>query len=132
MRRRALSKLGIVIDIVSFHKCAETPILFSADALEAVPIEGNNKWVLSLNALDISKVNQQPPTLEPKTSKRFSGVGTNDLEDRRFSTDKPAKSTAPNSIAEQIRLMSNSIPSKDLHEISNGKKDEDDSAEMGD
>jgi hypothetical protein len=41
-------------------------------------------------------------------------TGTDDLRDRRF--DGKIPSTAPNSVIDQIKQMSNSIPSNDLKE----------------
>jgi hypothetical protein len=133
--RKAMPKLGTIVNLISYHECSEDPIPFDFSNLpdlgEFVPIEGKQKFVQSLNKLEPSSI----PTFKPKraeTHRGFGGIGTDDLHDRRF--DQPsttAKSTAPSSIAEQIRLMQNSIPANEVRDIQEGNKD-DDSVEMGD
>ncbi len=136
--RKALPKLGIIVNLVQYHQCLEFPeaVDFILSQATAPKVEGMDKMVLSLNQLEPSKLSRtELPSFDRKeteTRKGFGTVGTDDLRDRRFDQDKPAKSTAPNSIAEQIKLMSNSIPAHEVNEIEKGQPKEDESSEMGD
>lgn len=134
MSRKALPKLGVIIELVNYHECAKEPVPFDINALAPKPIEGKNSFSQALNTLDISKPSAPAPSRpEGERARGFVGVGTDNLRDRRFGNEEGAKSTAPNSISEQIRLMSNSIPAKELREVPEGlRKDDMDSVEMGD
>ena len=101
------------------------------------PTEDKQKFVQQLNGLDSSKPLDIGKAIskghEENAKPRFAGVGTDDLKDRRFGNEEGAKSSAPSSIADQIRQMSNSIPSRELSDIPEGlRKDDNDSVEMGD
>jgi len=113
--RKALPKLGIIVELVSYHECAEEPIPFYIDpsnALEAVPIKGKDKFVKSLNALAQPLViNQEGST--SRSLRPSSMTGTDDLRDRRFDHAQ-VPSSAPSSVLDQIKSMSNSIPLNDL------------------
>jgi hypothetical protein len=133
--RKAMPKFGIIIDIVAYHECAEEPIPFDLNSTtKYVPVEEKDKWVQSLNALEPSR-NQafKAPQKEEQVGERkgFGSVGTDDLRDRRFDTTKPLQSTAPQTIAEQIRLMSNSIPANEVKDIEQGTEEKSESSEMG-
>jgi hypothetical protein len=139
--RKALPKLGVIVNLVQYHEClpvVEGDIKFNFDAKPAPSVEGMNKCVQSLNALEPAKSgiplfdnpNKEIPAMMNR--KPFGGVGTDDLRDRRFDHEKDiVSSTAPSSIADQIRQMQNSIPANDLKGIEEGKSEGTDS-EMGD
>ena len=132
LARKAMPKLGIIVDLVNYHECVSELVPFDINALVPKAIEGKQKFVLSLNTLDASKPFQSH-SKETERPRGFQGVGTDDLCDRRFGTEEGAKSSAPNSIVDQIRQMSNSIPAHEASEIPEGlRKDDTDSAEMGD
>lgn len=123
--RKALPKLGTVIDLVEYHKCPD-PLPKTFDFIEALTpkVSGHDKFIQSLNKVELSKpiASIQKPQ---ESQKPFTGVGTDDLRDRRF--DVESNTTAPSSIADQIKAMSNSIPSHSLKEIEEGTN-----SEMGD
>jgi len=102
LSRKALPKLGIIVDVVSYHECSEVPIPFSIEDApgEFIPIEGKDKFVKSLNELS------------PR--KRMPMTGTDNLRDRRFDQEKEVKSSAPSGVLSQIRQLSNSIPAHDI------------------
>jgi hypothetical protein len=136
--RKALPKLGIIVDLVQYHKCPDTistELKFDFDAPVASAVEGFNKCVLSLNQLEPLRV-LTPVSKDinkgTENRKGFGMVGTNDLRDRRFDAEKPATTSAPGSIADQIRSMSNSIPAHEVDEIERGGPKENESSEMGD
>jgi|GEM_PF-1258206 len=134
--RKALPKLGLIVNLVSYHECSAEPLAIDfsnlPEAGEFVPIEGKQKFVQSLNALEPSRTMKAVSSDKGMAvGRRFSGVGTDDLRDRRFDQDSKVKSTAPASIAEQISLMSNSIPANEVRDIQEGTT-ESDSVEMGD
>ena len=127
--RKALPNLGIIVDLVSYHECSEEPIPFEIDPkhiIEAVSIEGKDKFVSSLN--DLIKpshfLKQDLGNSEGKSLRPSSMTGTDDLRDRRFDQDTKPKSTAPGSVLDQINSMKNTIPEHDL-------KDEATDSEMG-
>jgi hypothetical protein len=133
LTRKALPKLGVIVDIVDYHECAEEPIPFDTSKIEKfVPVEGKDKFVQSLNRLEPPRAGRTDnPPFVARAENRPSMQGTDDLRDRRF--DPETKSTAPSSVADQIRMMSNSIPAREASEIPEGlRKDETDSVEMGD
>lgn len=148
--RKALPQIGIVVDLVNFHECTESPVPFDPQcpSPNAVPIAGKDAFLQSLNSVKYSKpaAVQMPEKTDAQSllplrqdphkqfaREAFKGVGTDDLRDRRFDNEKDLKSTAPDSVADQIRLMANSIPSNELDGIPRGlQKDETDSVEMGD
>lgn len=117
--RKALQKLGTIIDLVEPHKCLETPIDPATIMKEAPLSSGDqNKFVESLNELN-------PPTShgiaqgvsEGKSLRPSSMTGTGDLRDRRFDQSK-IPSTAPSSVLDQIKQMGNSIPVHDIRDDS--------------
>jgi len=133
LTRKALPKLGVIVDIVDYHECTEELIPFDTSKIEKfVPVEGKDKFVQSLNGLEppcAGRVDEAP--FVARAERRPSMQGTDDLCDRRFDTE--TKSTAPLSVVDQIRQMSNSIPAREASEIPEGlRKDETDSVEMGD
>ena len=124
--RKALPKLGIIVDLVNYHECSEEPIPFEIDPsiiIEAPPVEGKDKFVKSLNDLK-----GQPFKLVPRSEgsslKPSSMTGTDDLRDRRFDQEPKIPSTAPASVLDQIKSIGNSIPSHDF-------KDDSTDSEMG-
>lgn len=116
LTRKALPKLGVIVDLVSVHECSETPIPFDlaafSDVIKPIPIEGNNKFVESLNKLEPSKPMMEK--IKPIEGKRSRMTGTDDLRDRRFDQDKKQTTAAPLGVLDQIKQMSNSIPARDL------------------
>ena len=121
--RKAIKNLGIIVDLVDYHECAETPIPFDVsafpDAAAFKPVEGKDKFVKSLNELVRRPLNKESTGQSPEaffTKKRPMMVGTDDLKDRRFEQDEKPKSTAPSAVLDQIRQMSNSIPAHDAAE----------------
>lgn len=141
--RKALPKLGIIVNLVQYHECPQVidpDTKFDLDGKPASIVEGMDKCVLSLNQLEpshnqgVREFHERDfgKIIEAAPKRGFGGVGTDDLRDRRFDQDRSAKSTAPNSIAEQIKIMSNSIPAHEVDEIEKGGPKENDSSEMGD
>ncbi len=126
--RKAVQKLGIIVELVSYHECTEIPVPFDIsnfpDAGEFKPFEGKDKFVKSLNELVPRPLNKKeaPKGMDPSffSKKRPTMTGTDDLHDRRFEQDE--KSTAPSGVIDQIKSISNSIPEHDLKDI---EKDED-------
>jgi hypothetical protein len=115
--RKALPKLGAIVDLVSYHECSETPVPFDLSNLplagEPIPqVEGKEKFVKSLNDLGPSKPTFVP--FERVEGRRPRMTGTDDLRDRRFDQEEKSKSTAPISVIDQIKSMGNSIPAHDL------------------
>ena len=111
--RKAVPKLGIILDLVTPHECLETPVDPTQVIVDApITLDDRNKFVESLNGLKPSDLKKQ-----------FTGVGTDDLRDRRFEKAE-TKSSAPSSVLDQIRQLGNSIPANDL-------KDDPSDAEMG-
>jgi hypothetical protein len=131
--RKAVPKLAIIVDVVEPHLCSQEVRSFTdLPDFCGVPKFLNEpdsyKFVQSLNALGPrSPINQDLSNKVDTSIKRSMMTGTDDLRDRRFDTEPQQKSSAPGSIAEQIRLMQNSIPSHDLK----GPEDDKES-EMGD
>ena len=127
LTRKALPKLGAIVDLVDYHECSETPVPFDLTNLpnlgEFVPIEGKQKFVQSLNDLKppsaFSRGFEEGDNLRPSRM-----TGTDNLRDRRFDHDPEVKSTAPSSVLDQIKAMGNSIPA-------HGLKDDTSEAEMG-
>ncbi len=139
LTRKALPAFGAIVDLVDYHECAAEPIPFDlSKEVKFVPVEGKDKFVQSLNALEppralrtdaFGDAQKARGLMEPR---RPIMTGTDDLRDRRFDAEKETtKSTAPSSIAEQIRLMTNSIPANDLKSIQEGDPADDSSSEMG-
>jgi len=114
--RKALPKVGVIVDLVSYHECLEIPMPFYPSSfpstLEIKPIEGKEKFVQSLNELVIP--NKPIIKFEPVEGKRPRMTGTDDLRDRRFDQEPKATTLAPSSVIDQIRSMGNSIPLNDL------------------
>ena len=115
--RKALPKFGVIVELVSYHECPEEPVPFDItnfpDPGEFVPVEGKQKFVQSLNGLKPSVVQrgfEEGSNLRPSRM-----TGTDNLRDMRFGNDE-IKSTAPSSVLDQIKAMSNSIPERELRE----------------
>ena len=131
--RKALPKLGVIVDLIDYHECSETPIPFDLanfpEAGKFVPIEGKDKFVKSLNDLN-PKDNKYSPIYpvgmndDLRKPRRPSMTGTDDLHDRRFDQEAKPISTAPLTVLDQIKSMGNSIPAHDL-------KDDTTDSEMG-
>jgi len=125
--RKALPKLGVIVDLIDYHECSETPIPFDLanfpEAGKFVPIEGKDKFVKSLNDLKPTPPSRLSSNAEGKSLRPSSMTGTDDLRDRRFDKEDP-KSTAPSTVLDQIKQMSGSIPAHDL-------KDDTTDSEMG-
>jgi hypothetical protein len=121
INRKALPNLGIILDLVEPHTCLEVPIDPSKVIVVAPIIASNqSKFVESLNGL---KSLPQPQS-EGRSLRPSLMTGTDNLRDRRFD-GKEVPSTAPPSILDQIKSMSNSIP---VNEV---KEELTDDAEMG-
>jgi len=121
--RKALPKIGTIVDLVEYHECSKEPIPFDIDPstiVEAPPVEGMDKFVKSLNNLDIAK--KATETVTKKSLRPSSMIGTDNLRDRRY--EQEPRSSAPSTIVDQIRQFENSIPE---HELEESKK-----SEMGD
>jgi len=138
LTRKALPKLGTIVDLVNYHECSETPIPFDLNGVPDKPMSGYDKFIQTLNALEPSRPSDPLQTPKFNNSQEaksggqlrgFGGVGTDDLRDRRFDAEPAIKSTAPQSIADQIKAMSNSIPVHDLKGIEEGETTTD--SEMG-
>jgi hypothetical protein len=127
--RKAIPKIASVIDVVEPHVCKEEVIPFTempdyCAAPKFLNEPDSYKFVQSLNGLGKAPVPIASDRVKPA---RQSMTGTDDLRDRRFDTESKQTSSAPTSIAEQIRLMQNSIPSHDLKGLEDEKE-----SEMGD
>lgn len=118
---KAIPSKGIVINLVEYHECSAEPIPFDISNLPDIgtftPEPGKDKFVKSLNDL---KKRSMP---EGGALRPSSMVGTDTLRDRRFDQEKQ-KSTAPQSVVDQIRSMQNSIPANEI-------KDDPSDSEMG-
>ncbi len=122
--RRALPKHSTIINIVEYHECSENPLsldLHIHNSSEFKETEGKNKFVLSLNNLKVIKpVETQSKVNEPSEPKKFIGVGSEDLRDRRFEKPEPVNtesptSAAPKSVLDMIKGME---PSSAEHKLS--------------
>ena len=127
--RKAVPKLGVIIDLVETHTCLETPVDSTSVIVEdPISAADQKKFVESLNGLKstrdqgMGRIHKENYG-EGKSLRPSSMTGTDDLRDRRFEKDE-LKSTAPSSILDQIKHMSNSIPANDL-------KDDPTDSEMG-
>lgn len=121
--RKAIKDLGIIVELIDYHECAEASIPFDVsnfpEAAAFKPVEGKDKFVKSLNGLIRRPLNKESAGQSPEaffTPKHPMMVGTDDLKDRRFEQDDKAKSTAPTGVLDQIKQMSNSIPAHDVKE----------------
>lgn len=131
--RKAVPSKGITLDLVEYHECSEEIIPIDLSNLPNADhsvVEGKDKFVQSLNDLKPAQMKERR-TLAMGTGTGYSEgklprpspmTGTDDLRDRRF--DQDAKSTAPLSVIDHIKSMSNSIPERQLNEPS-------DDSEMG-
>jgi hypothetical protein len=121
INRKALPKLGTIIDLVDQHECLEIPVDPSSIIVNAPSIDGIPKFVKSLNELasPLSAGNSEGRSLRPSRM-----TGTDDLRDRRVDQDPKAVSSAPLSVLDQIKSIGNSIPSHEL-------KDDPSDSEMG-
>ena len=115
--RKAIPSKGIIVDLVEYHECSETPVPFDLsnlpDAQPFVPVAGKDKFVKSLNDLS-----PHPRSLntERVLTRVPSMTGTDDLRDRRFDQDKDVKTTAPLSVLDQIKAMQNTSPAHELQD----------------
>ena len=105
--RRAMPKLGRIIDVVEYHICPDEPVeidLTPVDLPSFTESEGNNKFVKILNDL-------QPPSI-------LGAIGADDLRDRRplDQVKTESKSTAPTSLGNLINSLEPSAPTKPLIE----------------
>lgn len=135
LTRKALPKLGLIVDIVDYHECFAEPVPFDTSKVEKfIPVEGKDLFKQGLDKIEPPRSGRaEAASFTTRNERRPSMQGTDDLRDRRFDAEKEVKSTAPNSIADQIRQMQNSIPAREVSEIPEGlRKDETDSVEMGD
>ena len=125
--RKALPKAGIIVDLVEYHECSKEPIPFDIDPstiVEAPPVEGMDKFVKSLNNLDIAK-KAAKAIPEGKSLRPSSMTGTDDPRDRRFEQESKIASSAPLNVLDQIKQLGNSIPAHEPKDISTD-------SEMGD
>ena len=118
--RKAMPKLGRIIDVVEFHECSDEPVEIDF-TIEDVPVfteqVDKNKFVQKLNEL--------------KPQSIFGELDTGELMDRRSKED--IKSTAPNSLLNNLHSIGNTSPAKplndDLNELEKVSKEERDSWE---
>jgi len=124
--RKALPKLGIIVDLVSYHECLEIPMPFCPSSSPATtkfkPIEGKEKFIQSLNELAIP--NKPINKFEPVKGKRPRMIGTDNLRDRRFDQESKENSSAPPNIIGQIKTQGNSIPLHSFKDDSDSEMDE--------
>ncbi len=124
--RKAVPKFGTILDLIEPHVCLEVPVDPMKVLIEApISTEDQNKFVQSLNDLKSTREDMKRDFHyinygEGKSLRPSSMTGTDDLRDRRF--DGKIPSTAPSSVLDQIKQMSNSIP---VNEVK-------DDSEMGD
>lgn len=106
--RKAVKELGIIVDVVDYHECLDEPVPFDLSTVPGpfIPVEGKDKFVLGLN--DLANKHSQSAS-----KSLFKGIGTDDLRDRRFDNEKGLKSSAPPTVLDQIKSMTNSIPVHD-------------------
>lgn len=142
--RKALPKLGVIVDLVQYHECpqvVDADFNFDFNAPMAPSVEGRNLCLSTLDKLEPPRGGIKSPSFDKvekgvdfqhETSKRiFGGVSTEDLRDRRFEqSEKPIVSTAPSTILDQIKAMSNSIPAHDIKDIEEGPKNDSSESEM--
>lgn len=102
--RKAVKGLGKIIDIVDPHVCTEEPMPLDLTISEVVEYteEPTGKFVEKLNDL--------------KPSGMLGSVSTADLRDRRPSAQ--VKTSAPESVLDQIKNMTPSTPEKELKDES--------------
>ena len=101
--RKAVRKLGRIVELIDPHKCHEEPIDLDLNPVEVPSYveEGNKKFVQNLNKL-VS----------------LSTVSTSNLRDRRFDVEQEeeASSTAPQSLIQNLRSMQHSPPARPIPE----------------
>lgn len=104
--RKAVKGLGKIIDIIDPHVCTEEPMPLDFAQTEVVEYEESpqGKFVEKLNDLKATGVLGQ--------------VSTMDLRDRRVEQD--IKTTAPGTVLDQIKNMTNSAPEHDLEDPMEG------------
>jgi hypothetical protein len=94
--RKALPKIGRIIDIVEYHECYDEPVELDLEPLDvpipAKHIEGKEKFVQKLNDLS------SPPSNDYN------------LKDRR--PQDQVKSTAPPSLINQLKFSPHQTPTK--------------------
>jgi len=104
VKRKALPMYGKIIDIVEYHECPDEPYeidLTPVDIPKFDEVEGRNKFVQNLN------------NLSPKPE-GSSPLLSNEPGDKRF--EKPATTTAPQSLLDQIKNFSHSTPEHSLED----------------
>lgn len=110
--RKAIPSKGIIVNLVEYHECSETPVPFDLSKLPDVqpfiPVDGKDKFVKLLNDLKPS------PPADLRDIRKPSMTGTDDLRDRRF--DQDIKTTAPLSVLDQIKAMQNTSPAHELQD----------------
>ena len=139
--RKALPKLGVIVDLVQYHECPQVmdaDFNFDFNAPMAPSVEGRNICLSTLDKLEPSRGGMKTPSFgeagtpdlgqaigaTPSSKRVFGGVSTEDLRDRRFEqSEKPIVSTAPSTILDQIKAMTNSIPAHDIKDIEEGSKE---------
>ena len=102
--RKALPQYGRIIDVVEFHECPEEPVeldLTPVDVPMFVREDKKDKFVQKLDEL------------APKSI--LGAIGTGDLRDRRI--EEPQKSTAPKSLQDGFKNLSNTIADKDMEDL---------------
>ena len=104
IKRKALPKLGRIVDIVEYHKCPDEPVEFDLTPID-IPkfneVEYKNKFVQNLNEL-------QPQTIFKSESIKFG--------DRRKPEDvkSTVTSSAPASLNNLIETLSPSNLTNDV------------------
>lgn len=95
--RKAMPKLGKIIDIVEYHICPDEPVEFDLTPVDLPTFTEdaeNNKFIKSLNDL-------QPPSI-------LGSLRSDDLRDRR--PTEQIKTTAPSSLNDLIKSLGPSTP----------------------
>lgn len=108
---KAMPKYGTIVRLVEYHECTPEPMeldLTPVDVPVFKPTEGKDKFVKKLNDLN--------------PSPNIGGISTEHLRDRRFDVEEKKvkgaeiKSTAPESLLNQLKSLENSIPASSLEE----------------
>lgn len=107
--RKAIKNYGRIIDLIDSHECPEEPLELDLTPTEIPTLEGQEeperKFVQKINDLSHKTIH--------------GAVSTMDLRDRRAEED--VKSTAPSSLIDNIKSLTNTTPAKDPGEEPNNE-----------
>jgi hypothetical protein len=100
IRRTVRKDLGkVIVDVIDPHVCSEVPIPLSVKP-EAIPTFSDIKFVQNSNELP--------------TGMRSSRIIATEPGDRRPNDQIKGNSSAPLSVLDQIKGMTNSVPANDI------------------